>query len=820
MPTLISAGADSNVQTLSVNFRVSVSLSTGKATVHLSNKAEGSTVHPYNFYCGTWMGGANSHLSFHMLNGCSDGRGETTLTLSLQSTDTDMFKCGVYVLDPETNVCRHLASGFETLDWLSAALSEAKSFSESKRSLLLKDNYSKNQALLHFCNINTDVKVFNEFRQKLKPSVLHNNEDINKKVLEMSFGLHNWIEHSANVSSRNGGQNFVNPVCFTEAQGCVINYPLLNMTYSSERHRAPLRMLTYVGLSTVHYVGMSVENLLKLSDSEYVNNFIVPLCTSFTVCPVSSVYAGDKTLDADGGLDSMTENFAMVLSSHLYTSLRSSPIFRDRFHGMLQKMSVDELSTHYTALSTHPDPGSAAHHTIADDCETLTGLIKSFDGAILQYHLKSVEEYNKKSGVQIGAPAVSGENSTAHDSVLGQMMWDCTRGMQNLASVPLQDFMSLGQLLGRYGRLQHNASKGVAPFAQIGLCIVSAKGPSFSKTNSELNGHACAVAQTVTTNGSVSYTIAEGTSNMTMKDLPAGCLKSVVLPLTIGEKSFGTMEALEIIGVSMGELTATCGKTRVGQFIPHTFKDSDPYVSCPFYMAGFFMGLEMNSCTPGVIPLDTKRGPAFVCGEAGRDLPGVGDKQWGSLQPVFGAPVAALADDAVRALPINLANVMGEKEALGFLGTIKARNDETYIPRLSDENVCKLIAPWGPVLAFDAATAARHDPTKTWICSCAEAFDNADMLRTVFELKRRLADKFNEIQSRDLGDDGIRMVVQCHMLSVVCHFHVPLPTQEKWQLSCARNMKLATSELPLPKKSTVSIASKCDVGSKVVSLNC
>ena len=551
-----------------------------------------------------------------------------------------------------------------------------------------------------------------------------------------------------------------------------------------------------------------------------MNNFIVPLCTAFTVCPVSSVYAGDKTLNAEGGLDCMTENFAMVLSAHLFTSLESCSVFRDRFTGMLHKMSLDELDTHFSALCGNPDPKSIVHHLIADDCETLTGMTKSFDGSILQYHLKSVAEYEKKSSMHIGAGEGLSNHTAAHDVVLGQMMWDSTRGMHNMSSVPVQDFMSLGQLLGRYGRLQANASRGVAPFAQIGLCIVSAKGPSFSKTNSELNGHACAVAQTVAANGTVSYAIAEGTSNMMMKDLPAGCLNSVVVPLTTGEKKFGTMEALAIIGESMGELISTCGKTRVGQFIPYSFNDSDPYVSCPFYMAGFFMGLEMNSCTPGVIPLDTKRGPAFVCGEERSSFQVGTDKQLGSLQPVFGAPVVALADDAVRALPINLANVMGEKEALEFIGSIKARNDETYAPRLSDENVSKLMSPWGPLSAFDAAAASKYDPCKTWICPCAEAFDNADILRTVFEYKKRLANKFNEIQTRDLGDDGVRMVTRCHLLSVVCHFYVPLPTRECWKLSCARNMKLAMSELPLPKKKQASLASHCGMNTKAIVLRC
>jgi hypothetical protein len=189
------------------------------------------------------MGGTNPHLDLKKLKGCADGTGEASLGMQLLSTDTDMFKIGVYVMDPSTHVVRHVASSFQTIEWLHQALGEASGFGESKRSMLLKDNYSKNQVLLHFCNDSTDIGVFSAFSLRLKPSVLHGNEEINRKVLAMSFGVHEFIEHSANVSSRNGGQNFVNPVCFTEAMGCVINYPLLNMTYSSERHRAPLSML-------------------------------------------------------------------------------------------------------------------------------------------------------------------------------------------------------------------------------------------------------------------------------------------------------------------------------------------------------------------------------------------------------------------------------------------------------------------------------------------------------------------------------------------------------------------------------------------------
>ena len=40
------------------------------------------------------------------------------------------------------------------------------------------------------------------------------------------------------------------------------------------------------------------------------------------------------------------------------------------------------------------------------------------------------------------------------------------------------------------------------------------------------------------------------------------------------------------------------------------------------------------------------------------------------------------------------------------------------------------------------------------------------------------------------------MTVRMHMLSVVSHFVVPLPVREKWNLSCAKNMRLALKALP------------------------
>jgi hypothetical protein len=48
------------------------------------------------------------------------------------------------------------------------------------------------------------------------------------------------------------------------------------------------------------------------------------------------------------------------------------------------------------------------------------------------------------------------------------------------------------------------------------------------------------------------------------------------------------------------------------------------------------------------------------------------------------------------------------------------------------------------------------------------------------------------------------MSVKLHMMSVVAHFHVPLPAREKWDLSCARNMRLALKALPFGEPRAVS----------------
>jgi len=735
---------------------------TGTRSVPIQNLTEhrglgltADPVHPYDFHVGAWMGLRNPSMQFEMLAGQPDGTGAASLCIPiLAGEDTDTLKLGCYIKDPDTGMNRHIASGFHTLSWLADAIDGVTNFDHAKTSLLLKDNYSKNQVLLHFKNEGTDPQQLRALCAELKPSALRLTDHLNSQVKAMSDGIHDMIEKVSCVDTRNGGPSFVQSICFTQAAGCAINYPLLNMTYDSPRHRTPLHMLSYMALATLHYTGLSAQAALALPDNEFVQKFVLPMCTSFTVCPESCVYSGDKTLDACGNLDQATEDFAMVLSQHYYTNIKDT---YQCLGEKLQDLSHPQLVQHIHSLKSNPRRNAKGHFLIADDCETLSGMIKSIDG-----------------GIHLSAQALAGGD----DGKLCDLMWESTRTLKNLASVPKSDFYACAQLLGRYGRLRANAGKGVTPSAQIGLSVVSAKGASFTVGVSEVNGHACTVAQVLDKKGSASYYIGEGTTNLRMRDLPAACPKQTSLVLSSGPRMFDTTEALTIVGQNMAELTNTeKGLTRLGQTIPCSFNGKDPYTACPFYMASFFMGFEMGKNIPAVIPLDMRN---LQAGHL------AGDAKGG--QPLFGAPVAGLSNTNVRGIPINLGLVMGEDKADQFIDGIKMRNLESTPPMDTKERLEQLMSRWGdqPPLRTESLDDDKH-----WILSSAEGFQCADMLRAKAEYKRRLAAEFNALQEKDPKSDGMRMYVGMHMMSVVSHFRIPLPEGEKWELSCARNMRTA-----------------------------
>ena len=125
---------------------------------------------------------------------------------------------------------------------------------------------------------------------------------------------------------------------------------------------------------------------MAMPDHECVRNYAVPLCKNFTVCPQTMNYSGDKTLDPAGNLDMGTEDFAMVLSQHMFADVRKG-YEEPEFVGRLGLMTDEELQSTVAEIKASPKSEDCASHLlISDDCETLSELIKSFEGSILQHY--------------------------------------------------------------------------------------------------------------------------------------------------------------------------------------------------------------------------------------------------------------------------------------------------------------------------------------------------------------------------------------------------------------------------------------------------
>ena len=177
-----------------VKLKLRAAITAGRTTVQIRNiservglSAEAPDDHTYDFYVGAWMGNDNPHMQFEMLKGCPDGSGVASLSIPVLQGDTNALKIGVYIRDPKTRMMRHLASCFQTLSWFGDAIHSTHSISDAKASLLLKDNYSSNQVLLHFCDDGTDIPKMRRLSSALPESYLSRSEDSARRSTRRSW---------------------------------------------------------------------------------------------------------------------------------------------------------------------------------------------------------------------------------------------------------------------------------------------------------------------------------------------------------------------------------------------------------------------------------------------------------------------------------------------------------------------------------------------------------------------------------------------------------------------------------------------------------
>ena len=728
-----------------LKLRCRVSLNTGAQTVHMRGKSDrGATLassedHDYDFYLGAWMGLHNPHMDIQLLKEGEHGTAEASIKVPILSGDIDTVKFGVYVFDDNIRIARHLCSNFTGVQRLCDAIDGVSDYKDAKFSLSMHDNYTKNQALIHFYNDGTDLNTVRKLT--LKSSIMWQNEHLNATVRDMTLGLHTLIEEKAVVTAANGGPGFVNSECWGQCQGCRLNYPLLGIIYSSQNHVTPLPLLSYMAAATIHYTHENAEELLRAGPKDFTEKYAIPLVKCFTACPMVVRYSGDVTLNLKGALTQPTEDFCMNMCKQLYIGVQD-------YHQSpynLKAMDDQELYKHLVYLHGSKHVPATKGGLAADDCETNVGSILSIQEGILKAYIDNCKDSTK----------------------LGEAMWQCTRDMPNMRELPKDDFMVLGRLLHRVGSMHDNMETGTLPYIQACFNVVTAKGPSYdTQTANDLNGHACGLMQILDENGDSHYRVLEATTNLTMTDLPKWCPERVRVHLKDGLAELPTREVLATIGQNLSQMMAIDGKIRIEEQIPVNYKN--PYNSCPFYMSSFFLNVKMGDCIPGMIPMEKK----------------------GDNNPLFGAPVACMNNSS--AIPVNLADAMGEEHAKKFLDQIRQRNLECNPPRADCKTLERVASYWGHLDSIASVKSLGED---VWCVRTMESNLNSFINEGNFELKRRLAERFNAIQAADKNDDGARMQLSAYMLGINCNITVPLPKKDgTWILSSPSNLKQAISE--------------------------
>jgi hypothetical protein len=241
-------------------------------------------------------------------------------------------------------------------------------------------------------------------------------------------------------------------------------------------------------------------------------------------------------------------------------------------------------------------------------------------------------------------------------------------------------------------------------------------------------------------------------------------------------------DALNILSSNLAELMQENKDVsmRVCDYIPYDFLLKDPYKSCPFYMSAFFLGLRVNDTTPAVIPVDTRSSSSILSSLM------TNHKKNDIESKIFGAPVAALSETTSVALPVSVSALFGEEDARKLLADVTARNNETYPPRASDKLLCNLMNAWGPLKSLKNIQRV----SKMFRLSNAKGYTCPIQASHIHEFHSRVAREFNALQQQQ-PSDGIKLYTERQFLSVVTHFDVPLPTSEKWKLSCIQNLRAA-----------------------------
>ena len=748
------------------------------------------------FLLAGWVGGGNPDFSLSPLG--PDGVAEVRLVLREGDPDTVKFSVSFNMVVPKGQRNCHLASYFLPAAELAALLRDSpRVFSPTQRCFSMRDNFTKNVAVLRFQNIDTDHGSL--LSLPLRPSALLALDRTNAAVFGLGQRLKQAIA-SFTVSPMNAGPQYIEAFSYLQMQNALVHYSLIGYAFSRLTTPYQLPWIMYDAYQAAHTAGVHPAALGALDDVHFVHRFGQGVITAHTACGLTSVYCTDYTINAFDAVCKLKETEDMAktfgcLSLQSQAGLESGVAATSRSYtprgpppsapAPSLQQCVDALARAQRARREQGLSRRVSFAGVLDDCENAAqGIIMKAKG------IQQVYE-----GVVAGGGGGGGD-SAAVGRLADQMCrvaatdpWGRLFG--NLSR---QDHITMAACLMRLGALLSRGDWTTA------FAVVSAKGPSYTEENPNapgaLSGHGTVVSR-LRTAGTTYHGPLEGTTYL-CQDPPVPPSMDEGFRVRLDDGSVAAFDNSVFATVFAQNVHRCVGISADNCILGHLQADygSNPQ-RCPFYVSAFYTGLsEGDGLTLGCIPLDTNP-PANFCSGA---------------QPVFGAPVMGLSRPSTMAVTVPPSLLSDDpKEQDQLVALIDAQMQEACCPEASQDTIAAIASYWQPVAPL-RTTAELMPPLvsgggmpllrrsgfggllrtiNTW------AFDDPAAAGMAVRLYGALAIRFNLLQARDPQCDGVVAAAFGHYLSAALRFDVPMRPRGSGvvALSTMRNLRQAAADV-------------------------
>lgn len=724
------------------------------------------------FYIGAWVGGGSQAFSLCPLSPAPEpglaaelrpsGLGQRNVgdvELTLQQDDPDTIKVAIaFDLDtPKGRRACHMASSFIPMPTLLRLLQAApRAFSADQECISMRDNFTRNVAVLRFKNGGTNLAA--AARIRLRRSSLHDLDEVNTAVQRLGREIKAQIGRFA-VTPLNAGPQYVEAFTYGPMQGHLSHYAVLGRKFAAMSTPVNLPWLMYDLCQSLHATGVGMQQLAGMGDVDLVYRVGLPMLSRHTACALTTVYNTDYTVNSLGAVCKLreTEDIAKSLSklSVEIQGLRGKrpyapaegppPPLGDCLRGLQDAQQARRTNGLGERMSVS---------SCSDDCEN--------QGLFLLEKAKALAALNAG-----GAQEVEG--------ALQEMPW----GRLLRQVTPPQRSALLSTLI-RLGELMKTGAWTTA------LAVVSAKGPAYTEDDpnaaDSLSGHATVISRLLTPEGQYLHCPVEGTTHLAV-DLPPPAGYAASFPVLLEGGASQEMDGPTFATILAQNVHEVTGISPDHSILAHIASDyGDQPCRCPFFVSTFYTGLQEGQDTLGCVPMDTKPPAAFGAG----------------CRPVFGVPVPSLSRSTSMAVPVRQAMLHEDPAEHGrLLRLMEAQVEEAWSPSIDPEQVGILASFWHPVCPLGAQQPPAAAGT-TLRAENAWAFDDPAHVRMGVTALSALADRFNALQARDPKSDGARAAAFGQYLSANLRIDVPNPrVGASFRLSTMRNLKRAVADVGL-----------------------